>query len=77
MNQCFKKSSFLETHEDFQFILEESLLSNSKEEIAKNVEKLVKSKGFQAEEEMNVYSNITLTCQGNDEWVFAEKEGMK
>ena len=72
-NQCFKKSSFLETHEDFQFILEESLLSKSAEDIPNNIEKLVKSEGFLPEKEMDIHTNITVICQGNDEWVFANE----
>ena len=76
-NQCFRKSSFLETHEDFQFIVEESLLSESEEEIAKNIENLVKSEGFMVEKDMDVHANITIICQGNDEWVFASDERFK
>ena len=76
-NQCFKKSSFLETHEDFLFILEESLLSKSAEDIPKNIEKLVKSEGFLPEKEMDVHSDITVICRGNDEWVFDNEEIFK
>ena len=76
-NHCFKKSSFLKSPEDFQFILEESLLSKSAEDIPKNLEKLVKSEGFLADREMDVHANITVTCLGNDEWVFANDEIFK
>ena len=76
-NQCFKKSSFLETHEDFQFILEELLLSKSAEDIPKNIEKLVKSEGFLPEKEMDFHANITVICQGNDEWAFANEDIFK
>ena len=75
--QCFRKSSFLETHEDFQFIVEESLLSESEEGIAKNIENLVKSEGFMVEKDMTVHANITIICKGNDEWVFASEERFK
>ena len=76
-NHCFRKSSFLECHEDFQFIVEESLLSESEEEIAKNIENLVKSEGFMVEKDVDVHANITIICQGNDEWVFASDERFK
>ena len=76
-NQCFRKSSFLDTHEDFQFIFEESLLSESVEDIAKNIENLVKSEGFMAEEDIDVFANMTLLCQGNDEWLFSDEERFK
>ena len=76
-NHCFRKSRYLDTHGDFQFILEESLLSKSAEDIPKNLEKLVKSEGFLADREMDVHSNITVTCLGNDEWVFANDEIFK
>ena len=77
INQCFRKSSFLETHEDFQFIVEGSLLSESEEDIVKNIENLVKSEGFMVEKDMDVYANITIKCQGNDEWVFTSDERFK
>ena len=76
-NHCFRKSSFLECHEDFQFIVEESLLSESEDEIVKNIENLVKSEGFMVQKDMDVHANITIICQGNDEWVFASDERFK
>ena len=76
-NHCFRKSSFLECHEDFQFIVEESLLSESEEGIVKNIENLVKSEGFMVEKDVDVHANITIICQGNDEWVFASDERFK
>ena len=51
-NHCFRKSNDLESNEDFQFILEEALLSESMEDIPKNVEKLVKAEGFLESKEM-------------------------
>ena len=76
-NHCFRKSSFLESYEDFQFIVEESLLSESEEEIVKNIENLVKSEGFMVEKDMDVHANITIICQGNDEWVLSNDERFK
>ena len=46
-------------------------------DIPKNVEKLVKAKGFLEDKEMDVHANITIKCQGNGEWIFAEEERFK
>ena len=53
------------------------MLSESVEDIAKNIENIVKSEGFLAETDIDVHANITITCQGNDEWVFANEEEFK
>ena len=53
------------------------MLSESVEDIAKNIENLVKSEGFMAEKDMDIFSNMTLLCQGNDEWVFSDEERFK
>ena len=53
------------------------MLSESVEDIAKNIENLVKSEGFLAEKDMHVFGNITIICQGNDEWVFSDEETFK
>ena len=76
-NHCFRKSNDLESNEDFQFILEEALLSESMEDIPKNVEKLVKAEGFLENKEMDVHANIKIQCQGNGEWIFSEEERFK
>ena len=76
-NHCFRKSNYLESHEDFQFILEEALLSESMKDIPKNVEKLVKAEGFLESKEMDVHANITIQCQGNGEWIYAEEKRFK
>ena len=52
-------------------------MSKSADDIPKNLEKLVKSEGFLADKEMDGQANITVTCLGNDEWVFANVDIFK
>ena len=73
-NHCFRKTNFLDSHEDLQFLLEKRLLSESEKEIAQNIENLVKADGFQANGDMETYSNVTVRCLGNNEWKFHDKE---
>ena len=73
VNHCWKKDSFLKTHEDFQFLNEKKLFSDSEEKLATNVENMVKSEGFLADKEFQIFSNVTMECVGN-KWVFSNQE---
>ena len=53
------------------------MLSESVENISENIENLVKSEGFMAEKDIDVFANMTLLCKGNDEWVFSDEERFK
>ena len=73
VNHCWKKDSFLKTHEDFLFLNEKKLFSDSEEKLATNVENMVKSEGFLADKEFQIFSNVTMECVGN-KWVFSNQE---
>ena len=67
-NQCWKKSSTLPSFEDFQFLVVNKLFSESEDELAENIEKIVRAKGFQDDETFPTYSNISIECLGSEKW---------
>ena len=67
-NQCWKKISTLPTYEDFQFLIVDKLYSESEDELAANIENIVKTKGFQDDETFLTTTNISLECLGSDNW---------
>ena len=72
INHCWKKQSFLNSYENFKFLNEKKLYSESEEELADNIEMIVKSEGFLPDKEFQVFSNISLECIGNNQWVVSE-----
>ena len=63
-----KKISTLPTYEDFQFLIADKLYSESEDELAANIENIVKTKGFQDDESFLTTTNISLECLGSDNW---------
>ena len=74
MNHCWRKESFLEPFEDFMFLNNLELYSDTEEELSNNIELMVKSEGFLPEKEFQIFSNLTLECLGNDQWVVSNTD---
>ena len=72
INQCWKKQSFLNSHEDFKFLNEKKLYSESEEELGDNIEFMVKTEGFLADKDFQIFSNLSLECKGNNQWVVSD-----
>ena len=74
MNHCWRKESFLESFEDFKFLNEMELYSDTEDEISNRIESMVKSDGFLAEKEFQIFSNLSLVCLGNDQWTVSNSD---
>ena len=72
INQCWKKQSFLNSYEDFKFLNEKKIYSESEEELGDNIELMVKAEGFLADKEFPIFSNLSLECKGNNQWVVSD-----
>ena len=73
-NQCWRKHNSLQSYEDFKFLNEKKLFSDTEEELANNIEQMVKSEGFLAEKEFQIFPNLSLECSGNDQWVVSNTD---
>ena len=73
-NQCWRKENFLQSYEDFKFLNEKKLYSDTEEELAKNIELMVKSEGFLADKQFQIFPNLSLECSGNNQWVVTDND---
>ena len=79
-NQCWKQNNFLLSEEKFKFLVHSQdgkpWLAASEQEMSQLVEDVTKAGGFYPDEKFTVLSNISVQCQGADQWNFTSTEGL-
>ena len=75
-NRCWLKKNLGLKEENFKFLLYEDeygkLLSESEEEIAENIETIVKKNGFLNVQEYLTPNNLTIECMSNGQWEYVD-----
>ena len=76
LNQCWRIKNFLETEEEFKFLLHEEdgwkWLGHTDKEISDFVENVTKARGFYEDETFLTPATISIECLGNEKWRFLD-----
>ena len=75
-NQCWKRKDFLESEDEFKFLVHTESgvkwLAHTDQEISDLVHNVTKAKGFFDDVTFNTFSTISAQCLGNDKWKFLD-----